>query len=198
MAEPRPVRSLEQIHALILAEIVGGAYRPGDRIAIKALSDRLGLSTTPLRETLSRLAGRGVVEQRRSEGYYLSRLDARDIAQLFSLHEMCVARAVSALTALPTIEATDVFDAWSVFDALGQHADDAIVRDVRRYLDDRLKPLRRLEADAIPDQETELARLMAACATDRRDAMTHEIAVFHQRRRDLAHHFALELGRTRR
>ncbi|MFX4813586.1 GntR family transcriptional regulator, partial [Acinetobacter baumannii] len=76
----------DDLYAQVSAQLVDGRYRPGDRINLKELSTRLAVSVTPLREVLSRLVGRGVVTERRSEGYYLARLDARDIGDLYRLH----------------------------------------------------------------------------------------------------------------
>ena len=45
-----------------------GAYRPGVRITAVDLADELRLSNTPVREALARLAGEGLVEDRRGQG----------------------------------------------------------------------------------------------------------------------------------
>ncbi|MFN3487458.1 MAG: GntR family transcriptional regulator, partial [Planctomycetota bacterium] len=48
-----------------------GALPPGARATAVDLADDLGLSTTPVREALSRLAGEGLLEDRRGQGYFV-------------------------------------------------------------------------------------------------------------------------------
>lgn len=62
-----------------------GLLRPGARITAVDLADELGLSTTPVREALSRLAGEDLVEDRRGQGYFVRLLSAADIADLYRL-----------------------------------------------------------------------------------------------------------------
>jgi hypothetical protein len=63
----------------------GGTLPPGARITGVDLADDLGLSTTPVREALSRLAGEDVVEDRRGQGYFVRRLNAADIADAYRM-----------------------------------------------------------------------------------------------------------------
>ena len=69
------------------ARLAAGAYPSDTRFAAAELAPELGLSATPVREALSRLAGEGLLEDRRGEGFFLRRLSARDIASLYRLHE---------------------------------------------------------------------------------------------------------------
>src|ERR1700761_5648772 len=62
-----------------------GAFPPGTRIAATEVADTLKLSATPVREALSRLAGEGLLEDRRGHGFFLRPLSALDIADLYRL-----------------------------------------------------------------------------------------------------------------
>ena len=69
-----------------LRERIGeGAVAPGARIAVNETADALGLSATPVREALARLAGEGLLEDRRGQGFFVRILSAADIADLYRL-----------------------------------------------------------------------------------------------------------------
>lgn len=55
------------------------------RLAATEIASELGLSATPVREALSRLAGEGLLEDRRGEGFFVRRLRRADIAVLYRL-----------------------------------------------------------------------------------------------------------------
>jgi DNA-binding transcriptional regulator YhcF (GntR family) len=192
-----PRMPFDAIYRLVFDAIVGGHYRPGDRIAIKDLAERLRVSTTPLREALSRLAGRGVVEQRRSEGYYLARLDARDLSDLYALHHLCVARA--AQFSWPHFEDHDMPNsAWDLFDMVVTGAGDAILTDVRRYLDDRLRLVRAIETLMLKNPRDEFDQLIHSVKLPDSDQFVQEIDRFHSSRSSIASALSLHLGRQSR
>lgn len=74
-----------------------GAYAQGEPLAILDLARELDLSATPVREALSRLAGQGLVEDRRGRGYFAWRADAADLAELYALDALHVGAALDGL-----------------------------------------------------------------------------------------------------
>ena len=58
----RPVTSAERALATLRDLIMGGELAPGARLGEVEIADRLGVSRTPVREALSRLAAEGLVE----------------------------------------------------------------------------------------------------------------------------------------
>lgn len=57
----------------------------GQRLLVGDFTRATGLSPTPVREALSRLVGEGLIEEHRGGGYYVPRLDARDVAEFYAL-----------------------------------------------------------------------------------------------------------------
>lgn len=185
----------DDLYALVSDHLADGRYRPGDRIVLKDLASRLHVSVTPLREVLSRLVGRDVVTERRSEGYYLARLDARDIADLYDLHSTCVERALRA--AQPAMFGDDGADIWTTFRAIVTRCGDTILSDVHRYLDGRLLLLRRCDTALFGDTRPAATELRRALLDHDRGRIEQHIRVFHERRIAAASDIALLFGRGR-
>ena len=75
-----------QLALTALRERLRAGHLPsGERIAAAALADELRLSPTPVREALSRLAGEGLIEDRRGQGYFIRTLSPLDVADLYRL-----------------------------------------------------------------------------------------------------------------
>jgi DNA-binding GntR family transcriptional regulator len=77
-------RTYEALKTLILT----GELRPGERLAEVDLATRLGVSRTPLREALSRLAQEKLVVGRPHLGYVVIELDSKAIRDLLELREV--------------------------------------------------------------------------------------------------------------
>ena len=70
------------------AEIVRGAFAPGERLVEEQLTRRFGISRAPLREALRLLGQQGLVEHLPRRGVRVVALSARDIEELFSLRDV--------------------------------------------------------------------------------------------------------------
>ncbi|MGH3031308.1 MAG: GntR family transcriptional regulator [Gaiellaceae bacterium] len=84
MREPRQleIRSVvDDVHQALLERIVAGELAPGARLRQEALADELGVSRTPLREALVRLASEGLVEFTPNRGATVARRDFSDMEQ---------------------------------------------------------------------------------------------------------------------
>lgn len=77
----------EFAYARLRADIVNGLISPGAPLQEAALSSRLGISRTPLREAIRRLAEEGLVEVLPYRGARVTNLDVRRLEDLFDLRE---------------------------------------------------------------------------------------------------------------
>jgi DNA-binding GntR family transcriptional regulator len=76
------IRSVvDDVHEALLERIVSGELAPGARLRQEALADELGVSRTPLREALVRLASEGLVEFTPNRGATVARQDFGDMQQ---------------------------------------------------------------------------------------------------------------------
>lgn len=185
-----------------------GAYGQGQPLAIAELARELDLSTTPVREALSRLAGQGLVEDRRGRGYFSARLDLGDLIELYGLCARQVSLALEGLAAAArprrspdevsarTLLAT-LREGPAPQEGLARFCETLLARVVassgnrtlsacHAALSDRLGPARRIEPLVLSDLEVELGAL-----ADRFDAadwagLQGAMAGFEARRQDVA------------
>jgi len=94
------MRASDRAYAALLDEIQSGTLAPGSVLAEVEQATRLGVSRTPLREALGRLAADGLVEQASPRVTVVSGIDADDIRALFvvrrALEEMAARLAAAA------------------------------------------------------------------------------------------------------
>src|SRR5262245_35327502 len=75
----------EQLETAIRSDIVDGRLRPGQKVRASALSERYGVSATPLREALQRLAGSGWVSIDARLGGTVAKTTAAELRDIYWL-----------------------------------------------------------------------------------------------------------------
>lgn len=93
------MRASERAYVELRDDIIDWRLEPGTVLAEVDLSERLGVSRTPVREALSRLLADGLVAAQGGRGLVVSAVSTADIAQLFELRqalEQQVARLAAA------------------------------------------------------------------------------------------------------
>ncbi|WP_448073524.1 GntR family transcriptional regulator [Georgenia yuyongxinii] len=81
------MRASERVYAELREEIVSWRLEPGAELAEVEQAERLGVSRTPLREALGRLAAEGLAVPGRGRTLVVSGLAMTDLRQLFELRE---------------------------------------------------------------------------------------------------------------
>jgi len=79
------MRASDRAYRTLLEEIQSGALAPGTVLGEVEQAARLGVSRTPLREALGRLAADGLVTQQSARVTVVTDVDAGDIRELFEL-----------------------------------------------------------------------------------------------------------------
>lgn len=82
-------------------EIVEGRIRAGEPLAEVDLSERIGVSRTPVREALQRLAIEGLVTWVPGRGAFVSALSVSEIVELFQLREALETHAAKLAARAP-------------------------------------------------------------------------------------------------
>ena len=134
------------------AELRHGRLILGEPLTITELAHKLGLSATPVREALSRLAGEGLIEDRRGRGYFAHRIDGEDLADLYGLRRIYLAEAIKAQSGLTDFVADDATDppepglrVTEAFDQIAARAGNRALFEAYRQVSDRLAPAIRVE-----------------------------------------------------
>ncbi|SFP53704.1 DNA-binding transcriptional regulator, GntR family [Geodermatophilus dictyosporus] len=102
----RPVTSAERALTALRDLIMGGQLAPGARLGEVELADRLGVSRTPVREALSRLAAEGLVQVVPNRGARVATWTVAELEGVFDLRAVLEPR-LTAL-AVPNVRPADV------------------------------------------------------------------------------------------
>src|SRR3712207_2350936 len=74
-----------------------GELSPGQRVDQRVISERLGVSRTPLREALRALAVDGILTRTPNAGYAVAKLSAADLLQYYSVRSFLEEQVLGAL-----------------------------------------------------------------------------------------------------
>lgn len=107
----------EAVRETLVDWILGERLRPGDRFNETRIAERLGVSQTPIREALFRLAGEGIVTAERGEGFRLRHLDEQGFRDL---HGLVAGLETLAFRACPAPTATKIRKLRTVNGALAR------------------------------------------------------------------------------
>jgi DNA-binding GntR family transcriptional regulator len=75
----------DQVYAIIWDQIVSHRLRPGDKISDLRLSEELGVSRTPIREALHRLAQDGIVRTQSRRGFFVTSFSSQDVSEVYDI-----------------------------------------------------------------------------------------------------------------
>jgi DNA-binding GntR family transcriptional regulator len=107
---PRNLRAtaVRRIEAALMEDIASGALKPGERLDEVALTERFGVSRTPVREALTRLAAQNILVQGEKRGLRVVEYSREELAQIFeAMHEIeatCARIAAQRLSLLSRAE----------------------------------------------------------------------------------------------
>jgi DNA-binding GntR family transcriptional regulator len=120
-----------RIYAIVKADILAARVTPGAPLRIVEIARDLGVSRTPVKDALNRLAAEGLILDIPRKGYFASAPDARAIAEIID------ARRVLELAAVERgFQARAAIDLRRLVEAIAHLCDaDGRCRDQRRLAD---------------------------------------------------------------
>lgn len=84
----------DQVYAALMEAIAERRLRPGERLMLDDLAAQMGVSRTPIRDALARLAAEGLVQPTGRRGFRVTPPTAEDLTDLYRLRLMCELYAV--------------------------------------------------------------------------------------------------------
>ena len=98
----------QEATSLLRQMLLDGRFHDGERLVEDRIATELGISRTPLREALHRLAQEGLLEKRRAGGYTLRRLHKEEVEDAITIRSMLESHAagLAARRATPQQVAT--------------------------------------------------------------------------------------------
>ncbi|WP_454885444.1 GntR family transcriptional regulator [Sphingomonas oryzagri] len=161
-----PAHVLEPTYDAIKRRLVAGDWPMGFRLEAARLAADLGVSITPVRDSLNRLAGERLVDMVPGEGFRVPSLSEQGLRDLLDLNLLLLLAATGeAVAQLPTVDEPAMDHATAtalLFLAIASLAANGEIAMVVQSLNERLHPLRQLDDMVLPQAADELDQLHIA------------------------------------
>ncbi len=95
MATTEFERLTDDVYGRLRDMILSNMVRPGQKLVDRDLAEQLGVSRTPVREALGRLAMTGLVVARARRGYYVSDFSAKQVTDLYEFRKILEVHATT-------------------------------------------------------------------------------------------------------
>ena len=99
-------RASDEVYDALRQAILTHVFQPGERLDIAGLSEKLGVSLTPVRHAIQKLAAEGLIDVQPRSGTYVAKLNARDIEETFDVR--CALECLAAELAVPRIPDVEI------------------------------------------------------------------------------------------
>ncbi|HYM68065.1 MAG TPA: GntR family transcriptional regulator [bacterium] len=114
-------RLTDAVYRTLKEQILARKFRPGQRLKVDELAAQLGVSRTPLKDSLNVLASEGLIEIVPRKGTFVTDLSADDIAEVFEIRRAL--ERLAAETVVDRISSDGLAELREQLDALQRAAD---------------------------------------------------------------------------
>jgi DNA-binding GntR family transcriptional regulator len=165
-----------------------GVWPQGAKLEALKLADEFGVSMTPVRDSLNRLAGENLVELQPGEGYRVPRLSERVLRDLLEVNAELLIFAVrmsDASAPVAEIQSDDVDLADRIagtFAQIAGRSGNTILVQLVHALGERVHLVRKVEPRILGDTAPELESI-GTLLRARDPALPAALRSYHQRRR---------------
>jgi DNA-binding GntR family transcriptional regulator len=99
-----------RVYGLLAERVIGFEFKPGDRLNEGALAREFGVSRTPIREALNRLAADGFLLHTLGQGFFRRRPDISEIYDLYEFRQQLESGAVAIAVSRASVGQLDSLD----------------------------------------------------------------------------------------
>ncbi|MFC5342936.1 GntR family transcriptional regulator (plasmid) [Brevundimonas staleyi] len=185
----------ERVYAAIKAQILDGAFSPGEHLDAALLGQQHNASLTPVQTALNRLVGERILEKYAKDGFFLPRVTPHLLRAQYRwvwslLLEGVRTPPTAKLEADPRIaadigerEPDDLLGAVDrLFLRIGALSGSLEVHWALQNANERMRPVRRLEGERIGDRDSELHALSVSLLRDDRPRLEEGLEAYFRRR----------------
>lgn len=163
-----PAQAMERSYARLKQMLREGVFAPGVRLEAIRLADDLGVSMTPVRDVLHRLAGERLVEATSRDGFHVPRFTEASLRDLYEWNSALLSIAVRTMRR--GAEGAPGAPLWEIpagadrvaalFARIASAAPNHEIGHAIASANDRLHPFRIIEQRIIERVEGELEQLL--------------------------------------
>jgi DNA-binding GntR family transcriptional regulator len=140
-------RASDSVFEVLRDSILTRVFRPGDRLDVKAVATQLGVSPTPVKDAINRLAAEGLIDVRPRSGTYVAEISPQAVAETFEIRRALECLAAETLVPRLTEELDQRFT--QIYYALERPVD---TEEARRLHDQKNIELHLLIVEASGNQ----------------------------------------------
>lgn len=97
-------RASDSVFQILREGILARTFRPGERLNVHDLAARLGVSLTPVKDAINRLAAEGLIEIKPRSGTFVTAISPSDVAETFEIRAALECLAAERMLARITEE----------------------------------------------------------------------------------------------
>lgn len=94
-------RATDEVYEALRDAILTRGFKPGERLQVEEIAQKLGVSLTPVRHSVQRLCTEGLIEIRPRSGTFVATLTVEDIQSTFEVR--CALECLAAELAVPRL-----------------------------------------------------------------------------------------------
>ncbi len=194
-----PAHVFEPTYEAIKRRLMAGEWATGTRIEAARLADDLGVSVTPVRDSLYRLNGERMVDFMPGEGFHVHRLTETEFRDLLELHLILLlaALATSPKGAVTSVPADQPYPdrVADLFLAIAERSANSEIVASIAAIGDRLQLSRHFDATILAGVEAEIEAIAIAFADAEPQAKVRNFLLrYHERRAHEAATYARTLA----
>jgi DNA-binding GntR family transcriptional regulator len=99
-------RAVDAVYNVLRQAILSSMMKPGERLNVEELAEKLGVSLTPVRQAIQQLANEGLIEIKPRSGTFVASLSVRDVEETFDIR--CALECLAAEKAVGHVSREDI------------------------------------------------------------------------------------------